>query len=117
MMFVKVSIALFLLRIAVQKRYIWTLRVSMVIIIVWSTAIFFYTLFECQPVAALWDDNIPGSKCASRKSFVSAAYSMSVMTILSDWLYALIPIPMLWSVKMSVQAKVTVVFILSLGVL
>ena len=38
MMFIKLSIGVFLLRIAVQKRYIWTLKISMVIITVWSLA-------------------------------------------------------------------------------
>lgn len=32
-------------------------------------------------------------------------------------LQALLPIPMLWKVKMSLQAKITVILILSLGIL
>jgi hypothetical protein len=117
MMFIKLSIAVFLMRLAVQKKYIWILRVSVFIIAIWSTAIFFYTVFQCTPVQAQWDYTIIDKRCVSSDSFVSAAYSISVMTILSDWLYALLPIPMIWSIQMSIQKKVTVAFILGLGIL
>lgn len=117
MMFIKLSIAVFLLRIAVLKRYIWTLKISMVIITIWSLAIFLYEIFQCSPVEAQWDFTIKPAKCTSGDSFVAAAYSISVMTIISDWLYAIIPIPMIWSVKMTVQKKLTVTFVLSLGIL
>lgn len=48
---------------------------------------------------------------------MAAAYSFSAMTIVTDWLYALLPIPMIWNVRMTVRAKVTVGWILSLGIL
>jgi len=117
MMFIKLSIALFLLRIAVTRTYIWILRVSMAVVAIWSVAIWFYDLFQCIPVEAQWNYTMKDAKCVSGSSFVAAAYSISVMTIISDWLYALLPIPMLWSVQMSVQTKATVAFILSLGIL
>lgn len=116
-MFIKLSIALFLLRIAVKRPYIWILRISMIVVTIWSVAIFLYDIFQCIPVEAQWNYTIKSAKCVSGPSFVAAAYSISVMTIVTDWLYALLPIPMIWSVQMSVQAKVTVAFILSLGIL
>ena len=117
MMFIKLSIAVFLLRIAVLKRYVWTLKISMVIITIWSLAIFLFNIFQCTPVEAQWDFTIKNGKCSSENLFVAAAYSISIMTILSDWLYAILPIPMIWSVKMTVQKKLTVAFVLSLGIL
>jgi hypothetical protein len=117
MMFIKLSIAIFLMRIAVQQRYIWILRVSVVIVAIWSTPIFFYTIFQCTPVQAQWDYTILDKHCVSSESFVAAAYSISVMSILTDWLYALLPIPMIWSIQMSIQKKVTVAFLLGLGIL
>jgi hypothetical protein len=117
MMFIKLSIALFLLRIAVKQPYIWILRISMVIVAVWSVAIWIFDFFQCIPVEAQWNYTIKNAKCVSGPSFVAAAYSISVMTIISDWLYALLPIPMIWSVQMSFQTKATVAFILSLGIL
>ncbi|PVH77743.1 hypothetical protein DL98DRAFT_389543, partial [Cadophora sp. DSE1049] len=116
MMTLKLSIAIFLLRIAVKPLYIWILRISIVVVAIWSIVIFMYDIFQCLPVQAQWDFTIENPKCVSGTSFVAAAYSISVMTIVTDWLYALLPIPMLWSVQMTTQAKVTVAFILSLGI-
>ncbi|KAI1101962.1 hypothetical protein F4804DRAFT_314549 [Jackrogersella minutella] len=120
MWLIKLSIGIFLLRLATQKRYRYTLYASIVIITIWSIVLFFWNIFQCNPVPAQWDYTIlandPTSHCVSADEIVNAAYALSVMTILSDWMYALLPIPMLWKVKMTLQAKLTVVFVLGLGV-
>ncbi|KAI1776231.1 hypothetical protein F4818DRAFT_374699 [Hypoxylon cercidicola] len=120
MWLIKLSIGIFLLRLASQKRYKYTLYTSIVIITIWSIVLFFWNIFQCNPVAAQWDytilQNDPNSHCVSADEIVNAAYALSVMTILTDWLYALLPIPMVWGVKMTMQAKLTVVVILGLGV-
>jgi hypothetical protein len=79
---------------------------------------FLYNIFQCNPVAAQWDVRLnETADCVSGSSYVSAAYAFSVLAILSDWLYALIPIPMIWKVKMSFQTKCSIIFILALGIL
>ena len=117
MLFIKLSIAIFLLHIAVGKRFIWILRISMLVVVVWSLALAFWDAFQCSPVQAQWDYTIPGSKCVTSEQVVSAAYSLSVLNIITDWLYALLPIFMIWNVQMTKQAKATIMFILSLGIL
>lgn len=67
-------------------------------------------------MAFQWDPTIPGGKCASGEAFVAAAYSISVMTIVSDWMYSIMPIFMIWNVKMTLQKKITVSLVLGLGV-
>ncbi|TPX06945.1 uncharacterized protein E0L32_011169 [Thyridium curvatum] len=116
MMFIKLSIALFLLRLATAKRYKWILWVSMSIIAIWSLVAFFWDVFQCNPVEAQWDFTIPNQTCVTPDQIVSAAYALSVMTILSDWLYALLPIAMIWGVQMTKQAKITVSIVLGLGI-
>lgn len=117
MMLIKLSIGFFLIRLAVQKRYKYTVYASMVIVLIWSLALFFWDIFQCSPVQAQWDYTIPNLKCVSAQEIVNAAYALSVMTIVTDWLYALLPIPMIWKVKMNTQTKATVVVILGLGIL
>nr|XP_036583058.1 integral membrane family protein [Colletotrichum truncatum]KAF6791954.1 integral membrane family protein [Colletotrichum truncatum] len=117
MLFIKLSIGFFLLRLSNSKVYNWILYISLAIVTIWSTVIFFWNIFQCSPVEAQWDYAIPNSRCVSPNDVVAAAYSISVMTILSDWLYALLPIPMIWNVKMTKQAKATVIVILGLGIL
>jgi hypothetical protein len=120
MWLIKLSIGLFLLRLAAQRRYKYILGISIFVVGAWSLALFFWNIFQCNPVAAQWDYTIlerdPTAHCVSADEIVSAAYALSALTILSDWLYALIPIPMIWQVKMTVQAKWSVIAVLSLGV-
>ncbi|ODA81736.1 hypothetical protein RJ55_00239 [Drechmeria coniospora] len=115
MMFIKLSIGVFLLRLSVGSVYKWILRVSLFIISFWSIGIFFWDIFQCSPVMRQWDIRIDG-RCAGAGEIISAIYALSVMTVLSDWLYALLPIPLLWNVKMTKQAKATVIVVLGLGI-
>jgi hypothetical protein len=117
MAFIKLSIAVFLLRIAVQRRYELILKISMAIVAVWTAGVFFFDVFQCNPVQFQWDYTIQGGTCVSGDSLVSAGYALSVLSVLSDWLYALLPIPMLWNVKMNLHTKIVVVIVLSLGIL
>ncbi|KAH9904845.1 hypothetical protein F4778DRAFT_48271 [Xylariomycetidae sp. FL2044] len=120
MWLIKLSIGIFLLRLAVEKRYRYILWASIAVVGVWSLVLFFWNLFQCDPVDAQWDYTVllknPDAHCASADEIVNAAYALSIMTILSDWLYALLPVPMIWKVKMTTQAKATVVMVLGMGV-
>ncbi|TQN74190.1 hypothetical protein CSHISOI_01248, partial [Colletotrichum shisoi] len=116
MLFIKLSIGFFLLRLSNSKLYNRIIYVSLAVVAVWSVVIFFWNIFQCSPIEAQWYYAIPDSKCVSPDAVVAAAYSISVTTILSDWLYALLPVPMIWSVKMTKQAKATVIVILGLGI-
>ncbi|POR35044.1 Uncharacterized protein TPAR_04763 [Tolypocladium paradoxum] len=118
MMVIKLSIGIFLLRLSVGSVYKWILWVSLVVIALWSMGVFLWDVFQCTPVEKQWDFRIQDGHCATGDEIISAAYAISVMTVLSDWLYAsaLLPIPMLWNVKMTKQAKATVIVILGLGI-
>ncbi|RSL39043.1 hypothetical protein CEP53_014365 [Fusarium sp. AF-6] len=116
MMFIKLSIGVFLLRLSVKPVYTWIIWISLAIITIWSTVIFFWNMFQCSPVEKQWDFRITGGHCVTADQIVSAAYAISAMTIVSDWLYAILPIPMLWTVKMTKTAKATVIVILGLGI-
>lgn len=85
-MFIKLSIGIFLLRLAPSKIYVWTIYISLAIVCIWTIVLFFWNMFQCSPVKAQWDYTIPNGRCVGPEEVVSAAYSLSVMTILSDWL-------------------------------
>lgn len=120
MMFIKFSIGLFLLRLATQKVYKYIIYGSIVVVGIWSIVLFFWNLFQCHPLTAQWDytilDNDPTASCVSAQEIVNAAYALSAMSVISDWFYALIPVPMVWNVKMTKQAKITVILVLGLGI-
>ena len=88
---------------------------SMVLVTSWSLAEWFFVIFQCRPVQFQWNATIEGGTCTG--NFVSSALAFSAMSIASDWFYALIPIPMLWSLKRNLQSKISICLILSLGVM
>jgi hypothetical protein len=116
MMLIKLSIGLFLLRFSVQRVYFYIITISLAVVTIWSLILFFWNLFQCNPVEKQWDYRITQGTCVTPDQVVQAAYAISIMTVLSDWLYALLPIPMVWKVNMTLQAKATVVIILGLGI-
>ncbi|EGX91448.1 hypothetical protein CCM_05606 [Cordyceps militaris CM01] len=116
MMFVKLSIGVFLLRLSARKVYSIIIKISLIVVTLYTLGVFFWDVFQCMPVAKQWDYRIMEGHCASGQDIINAAYAISVLTVVSDWFYALLPIPMLWNVKMTKQAKVTVVLILGLGI-
>ena len=91
MMFIKLSLGIFLLRFSVQRRYHYILWTTLVVVFIWSTVLFFWDIFQCSPVAAQWDftilQNDPKAHCVTSEEVVAAAYSLSVMSVLTDWLF------------------------------
>lgn len=86
-MFIKLSIGLFLLRVSVKRVYNYIIWSSLVVVALWSLGIFLWDIFQCWPVENQWDYRITNGKCASASDIIAAAYAISVMTIVSDWLY------------------------------
>lgn len=86
-MLIKLSIGFFLLRLAPKKVYIWILRISLVIIVLWSLVTFFWDIFQCSPVEKQWDYRLTTGRCVTPDQIVQAAYAFSVMCVLSDWLF------------------------------
>lgn len=115
MVFVKISIALLILRIVVARRYSYIIIASMILVVLWSLAEWLFVIFQCRPVQFQWDRAIEEGICIG--NFTSAALAFSVMSIVSDWFYALLPIPVLWPLKISLQSKISVALILSLGIM
>jgi hypothetical protein len=87
----------------------------MVLVALWSLAEWFFVIFQCRPVQFQWDTTIDGGICTG--NFISAALAFSAMSIVSDWFYALIPVPMLWSLKKTLQSKISLGLILPLGIM
>lgn len=66
----------------------------------------------CQPVAFNWDPTIPGGKCGD----TAVAYiSMHVSNVIIDITIALLPVPVLWGLKMNTGKRVAIIFMFALG--
>jgi hypothetical protein len=114
MAIIKCSLATFLLRIAIEKAYRLTIYVSMAIVVIYSLVIFFYNLFLCYPVEFSWNRTIEGGTCAP--GALVTGYALSALAIVSDLFFALLPAPLIWTIKMNISTKISVFGVLSFGI-
>ncbi|KAH6700607.1 hypothetical protein BKA61DRAFT_620853 [Leptodontidium sp. MPI-SDFR-AT-0119] len=112
---VKVSIALFLQRIAPNKTYKRTLWGIIAFLIAYTTACFMTILLQCTNLAILWDPTIKAT-CWTPATLRSLSYVNSSLSILTDLLFAAMPIPMLWNVQLKIRVKASLICIMGLGV-
>ncbi|KAJ5903318.1 hypothetical protein N7504_005701 [Penicillium tannophilum] len=75
-----------------------------------AMALFLY----CSPMSAYWTQ-APGSHCYSVNLFVTFALVNTSFNIFTDVLFATIPIPIIWILKMSRKVRLYLIGILSLG--
>jgi hypothetical protein len=114
--FVKVSVLLFLLSIGRLLSWVaMTLYVTL-FLIVSSTLAFSVVLWaQCRPVAANWDPRITGAYCLPVDNYVAAVYVLSVITIITDFLCALLPLPVIWKLQLNRRTKLGVMGVMGLG--
>lgn len=88
--------------------------------VVWATILFVVAghlgcaltlILACQPVHKSWDPLTPGTCLPSGPSFTAYA----IVTIISDVLVAVIPIPVLLQLKVSTSKKIGLIVIFLLG--
>lgn len=133
---VKLSVGLFLLRLTTSKPYrvfLWGMIVFTAVSFVGNlgelvpgrevkrrrvlTCQLVSVLLQCRPLAFIWNPSVPGGTCFTPTDMKTAALVHSGLTAMTDLIFALVPIPMLWGVKMNLRVKLAVVGVLALGIL
>ncbi|PQE28739.1 integral membrane family protein [Rutstroemia sp. NJR-2017a WRK4] len=112
----KISVGLLLLRLVdIKPFYKYLIWISVGVVSIWTLITFIIGLIQCRPLAAAWNPYIPGT-CLPSDVVPNFGYAISAETIFFDWLFALLPIPVLWNIKMNNRLKISIALILSLGV-
>lgn len=112
---VKISIALFLLRITPNNTYKRSLWGIIVFLIVYTAACFITLMLQCTNLAILWDPTTKAT-CWTPTTLRSLSYLNSSLNIATDLLFAILPIPMLWNVQIRGRVKASLICIMGLGV-
>ncbi|KAF2274319.1 uncharacterized protein EI97DRAFT_125978 [Westerdykella ornata] len=140
---VKISIGFFLLRLSTSKPFHRFLFVIMVFIVVLTISCAMTLIFQCVPVQAAWDMSLRppplgtgDAKCYSMAVFRNLGLMNSCMmfpppsspsrlwmesdvhpafNIVTDVLFATIPVPLIWRLQLNLRTKFTLIGILSLG--
>ena len=137
LVFTKISICLFLMRIFGKNNKVW--RCGLYSIMAFSIATNLISISviysSCRPVEKLWDPDIPGTCWRARVYIAIAEYNGSesppyipggkrtmlichpVISILSDWTLASLPIVFMWNVQISIKIKVGISALMGVGFL
>ncbi|KAJ6039160.1 hypothetical protein N7499_003021 [Penicillium canescens] len=110
---VKLSILFLLRRLESQSRVvnglIWG---AMAFIVGLFIATLFVDIFQCRPIAYVYDMSIPGGTCIDQGGFY---VSTAALNLLTDLVVLSIPIIITWSLQMPLRRKIAVCVILCLG--
>ncbi|EPE25197.1 hypothetical protein GLAREA_11778 [Glarea lozoyensis ATCC 20868] len=114
--FIKLSIAFFLLRLVPSKKYKMFLYCTIAFLAAFLLTSAFTIIFACLPVRANWDLVLAKTaKCYSKDTFTAIGLFNSSINIITDVLFATLPIPMVWNLQVNMRTKLSLVVILSLG--
>lgn len=121
---VKWAIILFLLRLGDQRPQIrWTLYFLLAFNISHMLSVFLVVCFQCTPAHMFWNhhytdrlvNGIPVNDnytCIDQAVF---SLSTAAIAVLTDIAILLVPVAMMWNLRMPARKKAAVIFVLSLG--
>ncbi|KAI1097434.1 hypothetical protein F4804DRAFT_171868 [Jackrogersella minutella] len=113
----KISIGLFLLRIAIQKIHHYIIYVNLVLTVISGLIFFFVTVFQCNPIPYFWlrMNGVSQGTCISMDIIVALTYLYSAINVICDFTFATLPIVLIWGLQMDKRTKVALIPILSMG--
>ncbi|KAA8645154.1 hypothetical protein EYZ11_009628 [Aspergillus tanneri] len=113
----RLSIVMTLLRLFVEPLHIWILYGITALSIVAGLLFFFFTIFQCQPVNYLWDRMTMEGKCLDMDLLLGIVYMYSVVSAVCDFTIGILPVFIVWKLKMRRRTKTMVAGILGIGCL
>lgn len=116
LMFNKLSICFFLLRIPVEKYFIRPIQGAIVFLIITNIILTLLWIFQCNPIAGAWNKETP-SKCFTDAQLQRIIISQALISIISDFVLALFPIALLWKVQIAPRIKAGLCSLMALGLL
>lgn len=115
MIFSKLSIGAFLLRIVVAKVHRWTLYGAIFVNILTGLIFFFVTTLQCLPISYFWNKETQTGTCISIDIIIALTYLYSAFNIICDFTFALLPIAIVKGLNMHRRMKLAIVPLLSMG--
>ncbi|PLB47480.1 hypothetical protein P170DRAFT_385163 [Aspergillus steynii IBT 23096] len=114
---VKISIGFFLLRFTSQNRILkWFIVGTLVFLALFTIACILALVFQCWPVEAAWDVELKKTgKCYSVDAYLRIGQFNSAINIITDFIFATLPVFMFAQIQVNKRTKLSVMGILSLG--
>ncbi|KAL4806071.1 hypothetical protein BDV18DRAFT_160139 [Aspergillus unguis] len=116
--YMKVSLLVFYLRLDPRRCMRWSVYALLFVEICLSIASFFVLLLTCIPPSKFWDvTGTAEGDCMLAESQQSFYEINGISNIITDVLIYLLPIPMLWNVRISMRRKAALSGVFGLGIL
>ncbi|KAK1471827.1 hypothetical protein CTAM01_16427 [Colletotrichum tamarilloi] len=116
LMFLKVSIALSLLRLSKTGWYKWALWSTIALVLFYSIGGMFPFFLHCKPMSGFWDRNkTPPPKCKDGNNINLFGIINTGFNIFTDVILATLPVPVIWNLQMKRRLRLYAIGILSLG--
>jgi hypothetical protein len=96
------------------KRLKITYNVIMILIVIWTFGQLLITATQCIPIAALWDKTILDAKC-TQLSPVALSWMPAIGNIVTDVIILVLPLPVVWRLKLPRQQKIGLLAVFCLG--
>ncbi|KAL8713683.1 MAG: hypothetical protein Q9220_002209 [cf. Caloplaca sp. 1 TL-2023] len=114
LMWTKVSICLFLIRLPQSKALKRPLQWVVAFLLFSNTILTVLLIMQCQPLHAAWDDS---GRCLSLSAKESIVLTQAVISVVSDFAFAALPVFFLWRTQIDLKTKIGLWVLMGLGVL
>jgi hypothetical protein len=114
--FLKLSLGFFFLRVVIRKGHRWFIIATMAFSTVINLSHIFFVTFRCGDPREFFDHQIK-SLCVNNNITIGMAYQQAAVSTITDLIFAVLPIPLLWNASMDIRSKISAGLILSLGAL
>ncbi|KAI1881605.1 hypothetical protein JX265_000431 [Neoarthrinium moseri] len=114
MVFTRLSIGIFFLRLTVKRVHLWVIYLVMSTTVAFGFIFFGAALAQCTPVTFFWNKNQDGW-CINTKVIVALMYLYSSSSLFSDATYAIFPIFLMKGLQMDRRTKYALIPIMGLG--
>lgn len=110
----KSSIALLLLRFTLQPTPRRIVKWTTMCYLIYSVVFFVILNFQCLPIIGFWDSS-RRDKCLPKALVLSAIYFHATISLVTDGIFALLPMYLVWNIQMSRRTKASICTVLGLG--
>ncbi|KAF2641903.1 hypothetical protein P280DRAFT_548514 [Massarina eburnea CBS 473.64] len=113
----KISLAIFFMRIVVEQWHRFLIYATISVSAISSLSAFFYAIFRCGPDVSHYASLQLQNKCTGRAPDRFVAYQQAAFAFLTDCIFVVLPIMLLWNANMQRRSKILVGLILTLATL
>lgn len=103
------------MRITIDRIHAWILYAAISLATIVGLIFFFFTIFQCNPVNFFWNQFSGSGTCIDVNVLLGIAYLYSVGAAVTDLTIGLLPVALIWNLRMNQRAKIAIIGILGIG--